>query len=376
MRIPTFLTLFIVLMLGASAAAQPGGDDGVSSEDAGFRSYNTIDSVSITPNYEGDGYELVINTFAADGCNIPAVAEIMRRGDVLFIDIFRDMPIGIACPMVLLPQEVRVPADDDMLGPDADGTPVAVIVINQSVYGVMRDGEIPTLTPYSAQPLAVSLSAVPTPEGVEVVAEWLPPDGCEAPLVYRVLPVAYTMNQYSVDFYRALPADVDPAADCPPAPRFIAPNRTVMQSSHDPQTAADFRLSEPAIFGSLLRYEPDFAEDFDIAQLASRTWMSQQVELADEGVEVLVLESFPPQISLQMMWREGGPCPLSYHTIRTEETDDQIAVTLTHHVAEDSPCGRALFPRELSINLDSFTPGNVPQELEIDVNGVKRTVDL
>lgn len=376
MRIPTFLTIFIVLLLGASAAAQPGSDDGVSSEDAGFRSYNTIDSVSITPNSEGDDLELVINTFAADGCNIPAVTEIMRRGDVLFIDIFREMPIGIACPMVLLPQEVRVPADDDMLGPDADGTPVAVIVINQSLYGVVRDGETPSLTPYSAQPLAVGLSANPTPEGVEVVAEWLPPDGCEAPLVHRVVPVAYATNQYSVDFYRALPADVDPAADCPPAPRFIAPNRTVMQSRHDPLMAADFRLSEPAIFGSVLRYEPDFAEDFDIAQLADRTWMSQQVELADEGVQVFVLESFPPQVSLQMTWREGGPCPLSYHTVRTEETEGQIQVTLTHHVAENSPCGRALLPRELNINLGSFTPENVPQELEIDVNGVKLAVDL
>lgn len=96
------LLLLLLAFLGVSRTVTPAPvpDGGAT------RSYTLIDSVE-TLVMESYPYQvrLVVRGQQPDACDFPVIADQRREGDTFYVEIYRNVPIGVMCPMVLLPYE-------------------------------------------------------------------------------------------------------------------------------------------------------------------------------------------------------------------------------------------------------------------------------
>jgi hypothetical protein len=103
------LLLLLLLFLGISQrAATPPVPDGATQ-----RSYTRIDSVGIQI-LEMYPYQvnLEVTGQQPDGCDFPVIVEQRREGNTIYVEIYRNVPLGVMCPMVLLPYDTMIHLDE------------------------------------------------------------------------------------------------------------------------------------------------------------------------------------------------------------------------------------------------------------------------
>lgn len=46
-----------------------------------------------------------------DGCDFPAIVEQRREGNTVFVEVYREVPLAVMCPMILRPYEDTIALD-------------------------------------------------------------------------------------------------------------------------------------------------------------------------------------------------------------------------------------------------------------------------
>lgn len=99
------IRVLIVLFFGTvTTVQQPGmGGDGRPPGNT-FRSYTIIENVDMVV-MESFPVQVRLNVSGQqpDGCDFPVITEVARGDDTVTISIYREVPIDVMCPMVLLP---------------------------------------------------------------------------------------------------------------------------------------------------------------------------------------------------------------------------------------------------------------------------------
>lgn len=54
---------------------------------------------------------LTISGYQPDGCDFPVQVEQRREGNTVTLDIYRTMPMGVMCPMIVLPYNESIHLD-------------------------------------------------------------------------------------------------------------------------------------------------------------------------------------------------------------------------------------------------------------------------
>lgn len=54
---------------------------------------------------------LTVSGYQPDGCDFPVRVEQRREGNTVSVELYRDMPVGVMCPMVVLPYEDSIRLD-------------------------------------------------------------------------------------------------------------------------------------------------------------------------------------------------------------------------------------------------------------------------
>ncbi|MCB9450385.1 MAG: hypothetical protein H6672_03040 [Anaerolineaceae bacterium] len=104
-RLLFFLLMFLGVSRTVTQPTPPSSPNGGTS-----RSYTLIDSVE-TQVMESYPYQvrLVVSGQQPDGCDFPVMVEQWRDGDTFYVEIYRNIPVGVMCPMVLLPYSAQIP---------------------------------------------------------------------------------------------------------------------------------------------------------------------------------------------------------------------------------------------------------------------------
>lgn len=54
---------------------------------------------------------LRVTGYQSDGCDYPVTVEQRRQGSEVYVDIYREMPLAVICPDMLLEYEATIPLD-------------------------------------------------------------------------------------------------------------------------------------------------------------------------------------------------------------------------------------------------------------------------
>jgi inhibitor of cysteine peptidase len=63
-----------------------------------------LESFPVQINLQVSGYQ-------PDGCDFPVQVEQRRQGNEVFVDIYREVPLAVMCPAVVLPYEEIIPLE-------------------------------------------------------------------------------------------------------------------------------------------------------------------------------------------------------------------------------------------------------------------------
>lgn len=130
---------------------------------------------------------LVIKGDFPDGCSMPAVIHTERIGTTWFVELYREMPFDVMCPMVLVSYEEKIDVTT-WFEADENGATPAVLVVNGLIYGIDAFPDTPlqlsTLWVRSILPY-INITTRHTTEGdMEIGILGTLTDGCAVP-VYR-----------------------------------------------------------------------------------------------------------------------------------------------------------------------------------------------
>ncbi|QPC82451.1 hypothetical protein G4Y79_22645 [Phototrophicus methaneseepsis] len=365
--------LFLIMCLLLRVTSAFGQDDSVSSEDALVRSYNTVDSVTLDQTDEG--LQLIIRSTLADGCDFPVEVDASRQGTIWFIDIYRDVPLDVMCPMMVQSDESTL--DASILNElDDDDTLIDLIVINERVYHIERaqiepvgnaDTPPPLLTPWYQMPISITRMQTEVDDSaLPLHLFWVPINGCEGQLVARVRHIPQStgdLKPYDVIAYLAVPTDPT-LTDCPALPMLVSPNEEIFQVKHNPLQAAIFQSE-----AMTLRYLPQFEDGVP----QTDEWARSTVTVDEpEQIQSQILESFPPQISLNVTWEENATCADSYYEVLQGDNGSYITLKITQVVPADAECSQSISTQTMDFSLGTYPEGPV----RIDVNGEKIEVDF
>ncbi|MDZ4671532.1 MAG: hypothetical protein SH821_11745 [Phototrophicales bacterium] len=186
------ITLLLFTLMGmASAQAQ----DGDRMANPIRRDYHPISSVEIVA--EGDQFFLVVKGDLPDGCDFPAIINTERGGAGWFVDIYRELPFDVMCPMVLVSYEEKIDATA-LFTLDENSTLPTVIILNGKIFGVERASIEPVEGATTPPPMLSELwvrgnlpydtiTIQHTTEGdMRLVLAGILTDGCAMP-VYRAM---------------------------------------------------------------------------------------------------------------------------------------------------------------------------------------------
>lgn len=372
-RILAFVLVIASVIMSQSitpTAAQDGSDD--PDEDP-----NPVAVQSATVNLSDDQFNFTILGEQLDGCDFPLETEATWQSEtVLFIDIVRiEDPAGsVMCSserpaftieISLDPYEPdsddEDPAEDTESIEDQAVIPTINVLINdflgqfQLVRISVEDG--PAITELPVVQLTasrVNLDEVNV-EFDEENEEYILsvngsfPEGCEAPVIARQEQVEQTL---SVEIFRPIPED----AVCP-AIFLTYEDDIVLEGEFSGIMTID-------VNGIPIIYDADTNTQIGVESLT-------RVPTVIEDAQVLVLESFPPQLVVSIRGYQPDSCQFP---VEVDQSVDGNTITLEiyRELPPNVRCAEAIVPYESNINLGSFDPG----DYVIDVNGTIVEVSL
>lgn len=195
----SIIVLFMMLVGGVSA------QEGDRMANPIRRDFHPIGSVELVK--EGDDWFLVVRGDLPDGCDFPSVLHTERVGKAFFVDLYRELPFDVMCPMVLISYEQKIPAND-LITTEGDQPEAVVVVINNTIFGVERfEDAPPTLSPFWVRGIlpydTITLEHTETGNMKITLAGTLT-DGCAVP-VYRAVPDWQNVGFTTIEAYTAIP---------------------------------------------------------------------------------------------------------------------------------------------------------------------------
>jgi inhibitor of cysteine peptidase len=105
------LTLFAWLVLGTSTSVPPRPPASQPGEET-FRSPTNITSVDVIVM---ESFPMQVSLHVTgeqpDGCDYPVIVEQRREGNMVIVDVYREVPLAVMCPMILLPYDDTIRLD-------------------------------------------------------------------------------------------------------------------------------------------------------------------------------------------------------------------------------------------------------------------------
>lgn len=169
------------------------------------RDYHPISQVELVK--EGDNLFLILKGELRDGCEYPPHIQLDRVGTTLFVDIYRNLPFDVMCPMVLLTYEEKI-AVNELYETEGNLPDVRVVVINGTIFGVDRfDSDMPALNPLWVRGVLpysnISVTRTETDEKQITLVGTLT-DGCAVP-IYRAVPDWQNAGFTVIEAYVGIP---------------------------------------------------------------------------------------------------------------------------------------------------------------------------
>lgn len=315
-----------------------------------MRSINTVSSVELVQ--AGESYELVVKGDIADGCDYPTIVNSERVGQAWFIDLYRELPFGVMCPAVLQSYEERLDASA-LVEAHANDAPLAVIVVNGTIYGVENTGLDKAFAPVLSQmwvhgPLPYEgISITHTEEGtVTVTLSGTLTDGCAIP-VYRAVPDWQNEGFTNVEAYTA----INIAASCM---QTEIPFEAVM-------TTAPFQSL--AINGVSVPFDPALSKE-------TQAFVEQPLAVTSATYEWV--EGFQPNLKITVTGTVDG-CEFPIQLVPQKPVDNTYVIKVVRVLPADTMC--TMIAREFTEEL-MFTPLNLDAPVTLYIGDQVLTIEM
>lgn len=375
MRILWLLTGLLLL-----AGIHPGSTTHAQLAVEGLRVPHVIEEVELLPPVHPDTPVLMrVSGYQPDGCELPVVIEQTVGEDHLRVEIYRLLPPTMMCSQQIVLFDEIIELDEEavhmLLDPIvelSDDDPVevlrslsewhAVIEVNNfvgvllgedivpaervllnvdSVELVVRDDE-DDIDPDSA----VSDKDEPDADDIEVglLVEGTHPDGCREPFYSFLTVLADTL---SVEIYRVQLPDTERMC-----PAVIRNFRTIIDLARVPP--GDYAYDVNGVRGEI-----------SVPGIRSQQADGVRVPHAIESVDVLLLESYPVQVQLEVSGYQSDGCETEVF-VDVERRGDTVVVEIYRELPPFVACPMVIVDYTDRINLGTFEPG----DYRAVVNGV------
>lgn len=378
-----------MLLLGLPAAAQdtlpPDNTD-----EPTFRSYHLIEDAEIVVPDEDDA-EAILQLAGSlpDGCEFDTQFHTQRIGSAIIVDIYRDLPLAAACPMILKLFETEVNIHELLFTLDDDETLPSYLVVNDQLYRLnyaqiepMPGADTmpvvpPLLTPVDRENAIIDSIEMDTDSETIQLTITGRRGGCDVPELFRFRPDVDSETVFRVEAFQGIPPETACTRNIVQFTHTIDTGIAVNpdESSDDADSDDDTPAAETFNFvpaDTSLPQASSAPADDDDSPDRSDSEDTMQVMTVIEDVQVAILESFPMQISLEITGFQPDGCDVPVIVDETLE-DDTVTVEIYRNVPADVMCPMNIVPYEDTIILESTFEGGT---ITINVNGTVKTVDL
>lgn len=357
-----FKTLFSLFSLTAVLMVslmfmQPAG---AQEDEEVMRELVEVQSVEVV--HDGEDLRFVIRGEQTDGCAYPLEVEQLldERDDetiVIFINVVRpvmEVPLGMPCMSEPVAFEQEVTLENEALEIKFDDLRAGFfVVVNNFVAGVSFADAQPTIIRLVPSQLVVEtmqmLVATSLPPQFILEVKGYYPNGCEAPDIIRQ---TVQDNRLIIQIYRALPENIM-------CTMMLVPFEKQLKIRGD--LAGVYILN---VNGKEMSYDFDRQSQYPPADGA-------RVQNVIEEVEALVLESFPPQVVLNISGFQPDGCAFPVQADQRQD-GNKITIEIYRVLPIDILCPQVIVEYEDSINLGALEAGNYT----IDVNGTILEIEL
>lgn len=323
--------IVIVFTLGLPALAQE--------DNTMVRYHNRVDSVAaqVSPD---NTLQIVVSGVLPDGCRAETTVATSRVNNVWFVDLYRDLPANQPCTRALLPFESVVDATE-LLTLDADAMLPYLMVVNGTAYEINRaqvdpvpgSNTAPIVPPIftqlvRAEVILETITVVHNEAGqYDLRLTGSLNDGCQI-LVARAYPQWNDENKIVVEAWSAF----NVAAMCTMG---LVPFDMTLAS------AGDVAAQDIVVNGIVVT--PDKSLNVN-----TQTFIFNQMVV--ESAEAVMLESFPPQISLTVNGIKDG-CDQQIQVVALPAQETRIPVLVVRVLPENQPCTMIALPYTVTVAL-------------------------
>jgi len=315
-----------------------------------LRSVNPVASVELIQ--DGENYELVVKGDLPDGCDFPTITNTERVGRTWFVDLYREVPFGVMCPAMLQSYEQRLDASS-LFELDANGMPIAIIVVNGKIFGVentaLDEAFAPVLTDLWVRgPLPYErISITHTEQGdMSITLAGTLTDGCAIP-VYRAVPDWQNEGFTNVEAYTAISLN----AACA---QVLTPFEATMTTP---------AFQSLAINGVSVPFDPTQSK-------ATQEFVEQPLPITSATYEWV--EGFQPNLKITVTGTIDG-CEFPIQMVPQPPVDNSYMIKVVRVVPSDTVC--TMIAREFSQDL-IFTPVSFDMPLTLFIGDQTLTVEM
>jgi hypothetical protein len=165
-----------------------------------------------------------------DGCDYPTLVEQTVTGDKIYIHIYREVPLAVACPAIAVPYDETIAIDGAFTGGTYN------IVVNTFITQVDFGGEFPTATPFGVPSGAnivvetvtpINQSAAPATVTISVTGYF--DDACDLPIMVSQ---SRDVNTFNISLSREIPPNVRCAAGPTPFSTEVTLSEQLMEGTY------------------------------------------------------------------------------------------------------------------------------------------------
>lgn len=371
------MLLCILLLIAAQTAAQTAAQSNQERQDIQVL---TIEEVMVT--YDADtGLTLKLQVIQNDGCDFPLTVSDQSSPGVLLIEIKRDIAALTDQPCVSEPVavELDVQINDETLSDVLAESDMLYLVVNDLYFRLPAVGEgdqraFGELQSLTREDVGIEHASIETIEPDEVgefvlIAEGLYATTCLTPDIVRQ---SVDGGTFKIEIFKLVPVQQMEQAEqaTEECPQTFAPPTyegriplTLGSADTEPMPLSGAFVVD--VNGYQLTY------DFDNRIQGEAPVKGMIVDTVIESTEVLLLESFPPQLVLNVTGYHPDGCQFPVQIDQTQE-GNTIKVHIYREVPPNVRCTMNIVGYEAGINLGSFDPGTYT----IDVNGTLIEVQL
>jgi len=340
-----FCILMLLTLLTGMATAQENTPPGALA---------VIENVTLTvTQYDPVKLGVHVSGYFPSGCQTPAEVEQIREENLITITVYQTLDPLVLCPPSTIPYAETIELEGVL---DADEYTIQVndftleftLETLQIENDPLTDGILPTIE---------TISLIEMEEETLLLVSGDQFDGCDLPLEVTVEPDHETL-------YVTVTRNAESDMECPDDPVHF--ELTHALEKHPRAEGYEWLIINR--FRATLDQPEE--EPLPTAEPPTAEGDTMRVLHTIDSVDVLILESFPPQLTLEVRGWQGDGCDLPVQ-IEEKREGNHIQVEIFREMPPDMMC--TMIIKEYSANIrltGSFEPGTYT----IEVNGVVVTV--